>query len=170
MIELLILHLLNKFQLTMYGLQKKISEDFSIYTTPGIGTIKPALVRLESKSFIISKKTISDGGRVAIFYGITPNGMEELKRLIVARTSNNPVKFLNTARIKLICSSLLSTDDQIKLMEQLLTKSELIYSKTKKSLENKENDFYYKMVTDNILQDYKNFISMLEGMKNGCTG
>ena len=33
-----------------------------------------------------------------------------------------------------------------------------------------ENDFYFNMVTDNILQEYKNFISLLEGMKNGCVG
>ena len=170
MIELLILHLLNKYQLTMYGVQKKISEEFAIYTKPGFGTIKPALVRLENKDFVISRKSISEGGRVSIFYAITPNGMEELKRLIVSRTSDNPVKFLNTARIKLICSSLLSNEDQVKLIEQLSLKANLIYTKSKKLLDNTENDFYYNMVTDNIVQEYKNFISLLEGMKNGCTG
>lgn len=170
MIELLILHLLNKFQLTMYGVQKKIAEEFTIYTKPGFGTIKPALVRLESKGFIISRKSISEGGRVSIFYAITPTGLDELKRLIVSRVSDNPIKFLNTARIKLICSSLLSNEDQVKLIEQLSIKANTIYAKSKKLLENKEGDFYYNMVTDNITQEYKNFISLLEGMKNGCTG
>ena len=154
----------------MYGVQKKISEEFAIYTKPGFGTIKPALVRLESKGFVISRKSISEGGRVSIFYAITPSGMDELKRLIVSRTSDNPVKFLNTARIKLICSSLLSNEDQVKLIEQLSLKANSIYAKSKKLLDNTENDFYYNMVTDNIVQEYKNFISLLEGMKNGCTG
>lgn len=154
----------------MYGVQKKISEEFAIYTKPGFGTIKPALVRLESKGFVISRKSISEGGKVSIFYAITPSGMEELKRLIVSRTSENPVKFLNTARIKLICSSLLSNEDQVKLIEQLSLKANSIYVKSKKLLDNTENDFYYNMVTDNIVQEYKNFISLLEGMKNGCTG
>lgn len=154
----------------MYGVQKKISEDFAIYTKPGFGTIKPALVRLENKGFVISRKSISEGGRVSVFYAITPNGMDELKRLIVSRTSDNPVKFLNTARIKLICSSLLSNEEQVKLIEQLSLKANSIYTKSKKLLDKAENDFYYNMVTDNIVQEYKNFISLLEGMKNGCTG
>lgn len=170
MIELLILHLLNKFQLTMYGVQKMIAEEFAIYTKPSFGTIKPALVRLEAKGFIISRKSISEGGRVSIFYAITPSGLEELKRLIVTRVSDNPVKFLNTARIKLICASLLPNEDQVKLIEHLNLKANAIYTKSKKLLDKAENDFYYNMVTDNIVQEYKNFISLLEGMKNGCTG
>ena len=169
MIELLILYLLNKYQLTMYGVQKKIAEVFAIYTQPGFGTIKPALVRLEEKGFIISRKTISEGGRPSVFYAITPTGMEELKRLVVARTSDNPVKFLNTARVKLICAELLPPEHQLKLIEQLSTKANSIYSKAKNLLEVSENEFYYKMVTDNIVQEYKNFISLLEGMKNGCS-
>ncbi len=168
MIELLILYLLNKFQLTMYGVQKKISEDFAIYTKPGFGTIKPALVRLEDKGFLMSRRSISDGGRMAVYYTITPQGIEELRRLIVSRTSDNPVKFLNTARVKLICSALLSPDEQVKLIDNLKLKAETIYNKTKNSIE--KSDFYYKIVTDNQLQEYKNFISLLEGMRNGCTG
>ncbi len=168
MIELLILYLLNKYQLTMYGTQKKIAEDFAIYTKPGIGTIKPALVRLEEKGFITSRRSISNGGRVSVYYTITPAGMEELKRLIVARTSDNPVKFLNTARIKLICASLLTPQEQVKLIDQLKLKAETLYNKTAGKIESA--DFYYKMVTDNQLQEYKNFMSLLEGMRNGCTG
>ena len=170
MIELLVLHLLNKYQLTMYGVQKKIAEDFAIFTKPSFGTIKPALVRLESKKFVVSRKTFSEGGRVSVFYAITTEGQEELRRLVVARTSDNPIKFLNTARVKLICSSLLPVEDQVKLIEQLSLKANSIYAKTKKLLENPDNDFYYNMITDNILQEYKNFVSLLEGMKNGCSG
>ncbi len=168
MIELLILYLLNKYQLTMYALTKKISEDFAIYTKPGCGTIKPALVRLETKGFITSRRSISDGGRIAVYYTITPAGMEELKRLIVARTSDNPVKFLNTARVKLICASLLTPQEQVKLIDRLKLKAESIYNKTADKIETA--DFYYKMVTDNQLHEYKNFMSLLEGMRNGCTG
>ena len=152
----------------MYAVQKKIADEFSIYTKPGIGTIKPALVRLQEKGFIISRRSISEGGRVSVYYTITPQGIEELKRLIVARTSDNPVKFLNTARIKLICASLLTPQEQVKLLDQLKIKAESIYNKTAVKIETA--DFYYKMVTDNILQEYKNFISLLEGMRNGCTG
>ena len=156
MIELLVLHLLNKYQLTMYGVQKKIAEEFAIFTKPSFGTIKPALVRLSEKGFVISRKTFSEGGRVSVFYAITTDGQEELRRLVVARTSDNPVKFLNTARVKLICSSLLPPEDQVKLIEQLSLKANSIYAMTKRLLDN--------------LQEYKNFISLLEGMKNGCVG
>ena len=47
MIELLILFVLNRKVLTMYGVSKEIKELFSVLTTPSYGTIKPALTRLE---------------------------------------------------------------------------------------------------------------------------
>ena len=52
MIELLILFVLNRKVLTMYGVSKEIKELFSVLTTPSYGTIKPALTRLEKGGFV----------------------------------------------------------------------------------------------------------------------
>ena len=46
MIELLILFVLLKRDLTMYAVQKRIREYFLPFTNPSFGALKPALVRL----------------------------------------------------------------------------------------------------------------------------
>ena len=53
MIELMILFVLLKRDLTMYSIQKRIREYFLPFTNPSFGAIKPALVRLEKNKFII---------------------------------------------------------------------------------------------------------------------
>lgn len=94
MIELLILHELNKKVLTMYGISKEIRLEFSVLTTPSYGTIKPALTRLEKSGFIKTQKTMSNGGRPSTYYSITSNGREELKHLLLLPPLENPIQFL----------------------------------------------------------------------------
>ena len=56
MIELLIMYILSKSPHTMYGVLKDILKNFSPYTKPSFGTVKPALLRLEKKGAICSSK------------------------------------------------------------------------------------------------------------------
>ena len=111
MIELLILHELNKKILTMYGISKEIKLEFSVLTTPSYGTIKPALTRLEKSGFIKTQKTMSNGGRPSTYYSITKHGLEELKHLLLTPPLENPIQFLPSARIKLYCADILDKDD-----------------------------------------------------------
>lgn len=168
MIELLILHELNKKVLTMYGISKEIRLEFSVLTTPSYGTIKPALTRLEKAGFIKTQKTMSNGGRPSTYYSITSYGKDELKRLILLPPLENPIQFLPNARVKLFCADILEKEDQLELFKILKLKSECILLDTKNMLEARNSDFYPKMVFDNLVCEYKNFISLLEGFANAC--
>lgn len=169
MIELLILFELNKKVLTMYGVSKEIRGDFSVLTTPSYGTIKPALRRLEAGGFVKTQKTMSSGGRPSTYYSITKEGNDELKHLILEPPLENPIQFLPMARVKLACADILDTESQIKLINALKTKAEMIIADTNNIMTFKDLSYYPKMVFDNLICEYKNFISLLEGFKNACT-
>jgi len=168
MIELLILFELNKTVLTMYGVSKEIRGDFSVLTTPSYGTIKPALRRLENNGFVKTQKSISKGGRPSVYYSITKDGINELKRLIMEEPLENPIQFLPMARIKLACADMLNKEEQLTVIRLLKTKAESIIIDTKNLMAFKDLSFYPKLVFDNLMCEYKNFISLLEGFENAC--
>jgi DNA-binding PadR family transcriptional regulator len=168
MIELLILYELNTKVLTMYGVSKFIKNSFSVLTTPSYGTIKPALNRLERAGFVKIQKNITKGGRPSTYYSITKNGVEELKRLILSPPLENPIQFLTTSRVKLYCADVLEPSSQKELLKQLKLKAESIVLDTQKLLEARSDNFYPKMVFDNLICEYKNFISLLEGFEHAC--
>lgn len=165
MIELLILFELNRRTLTMYGISKEIKDSFAVMTTPSFGTIKPALRRLESGGFVKTQKTMSPGGRPSTYYSITKEGLNELKNLIMSPPQDNPVQFLTTARIKLACADILDKPEQIELIRQLQIKTESLLIDTENMIKEKELAYYPKMVFDNLVCEYKNFVSLLEGFK-----
>ncbi len=166
MIELLILFELSKKTLTMYGISKEIRETFSVLTTPSYGTIKPALARLENSGFVKHQKSMSSGGRPSNYYSITKEGIEELKRLIISPPQDNPVQFMTSARIKLACADILDRDEQLELIKQLKFKTENLLIDTQNIIKNKDFSCLPKMVFDNLVCEYKNFIIVLEGIKN----
>lgn len=166
MIELLILFELNKRILTMYGISKEIRASFSVLTTPSYGTIKPALNRLEKAGFVKKQKSMSEGGRPSNYYSITKDGVDELRRLILAPPQENPIQFLPSARIKLACADLLEKDELFSMLKNLKLKSESILADIKNLENNKELSFYPRMVFDNLMCEYKNFISLLEGFEH----
>lgn len=165
MIELLILFYLYKKVLTMYGISREIKKDFSVLTIPSIGTIKPALVRLEKKGFIKVQKAMSEGGRPSSYYSITNQGKDELERALLAEPLENPIQFLQTARIKIICADVLDNRGKTELFKVLKLKAENILIDANKMLLDSSQEFYTKMVFDNIVCEYKNFISLLEGLE-----
>ena len=169
MIELLILFELNKTVLTMYGVSKEIHGDFSVLTTPSYGTIKPALRRLEKNGFVKTQKAISEGGRPSTYYSITKDGINELKRLILEEPLENPIQFLPMSRIKLACADILNKEEQLIMLKALKMKAESIIADTKNLMTFKDLSFYPKLVFDNLICEYNNFISLLEGFENAST-
>ena len=168
MIELLILYKLSKKVLTMYGISKDIHEDFSVMTTPSYGTIKPALTRLEKSGFVKSQKTMSSGGRPSVYYSITKDGVDALEELLLSPIKENPIQYLTTARVRVACAEVLGRNEQKNLFKLLKQKAESIMIDTKNLLENNDYDYLHKMVLDNLLCEYKNFISLLEGLERAC--
>lgn len=165
MIELLILYELTKKVLTMYGISKEIRAEFSVLTTPSYGTIKPALNRLEKAGFVKTQKSMSSGGRPSTYYSITMKGEEELLSLLLETPQDNPIQFMPTARVKLACAHILDTSSKKNLFKILKCKSESILFDIKHLVEKNELEFYSKMVFDNLVCEYQNFINLLEGFE-----
>ena len=164
MIELLILFELSKKISTMYGILKSIHTDMYAFTAPGIGTIKPALQRLESSGYVKSRKSMSEGGRPSTFYSITDEGRKALKDYILSPVPDNPVHFLTNARIRLYCAEVLNDDELKVLIYRLKLKSASIMASACEQLGHHKDDFYPKIILDNLACEYKNFISLLEGV------
>lgn len=165
MIELLILHELNKKTLTMYGISKQISTNFSVMTKPSIGTIKPALNRLELSGFLKTQKTISKGGRPSTYYSLTEQGRVALKGLILEQGSDNPINFLANSRLKLYCADVLTSEELIDLIKFLKKKTEILLNDSARLVEENDKEFYHRIVLDNINCEYKNFLMLLEGVE-----
>ena len=163
----MILFVLLKRDLTMYAIKKHIANNFAPFTNPSFGSIKPALTRLEKSKSITSSKIMSEGGKLSAFYSITDNGVKELKNLLLEPFSKNPVQFISDARVKLCCGSFLSSQDLKQLLENIKAGAYLNRMNAKIILENEYNhtDFYQKIVLDNTICEYNNFISMIEGFE-----
>ncbi len=164
MIELLILFIISKYETSMYGIRKKIIEQFGSYTQPSFGAIKPALKRLEMSGCINSSKTLSEGGKQFGFYSITENGITELKNLLLQEISDNPLQFFTNARIKISCASVLDNDDIQKLCLNLKTQAFTLKNTAENILGKDKNklSFYQRLMLDNTICEYQNFIQTLE--------
>ena len=142
MIELLILYVILKRDYTMYAIQKRIEESFAPFTKPSFGALKPALRRLEEKECLTSRKMMSDGGKLSVFYEITRTGIAELKRLLLEDLSDNPLQFLSNAKVKLACADCLDSDEKKRLFFSVKSKA----MQFKNSAENILNDEYNKKI------------------------
>jgi DNA-binding PadR family transcriptional regulator len=165
MIEILILYELSKKVLTIYGISKEIKSEFSVLLTPSYGTIKPALKRLESQGCVRTQKNMSKGGRPSVYYSLTKDGERKLVELLIEKPLENPVQFLTTARVKLVAATVLHGDAKKELYKVLKTKSEILMIEIRRILESNNLDYCSTMVYDNLVCEYKNFISLLEGLE-----
>lgn len=167
MIELLILYVIQKRDLTMYAIQKRIEDSFAPYTKPSFGALKPALTRLEEKECLTSRKMMSDGGKLSVFYEITKNGLNELKRLLLEDLSDNPLQFLSNARIKLSCAECLNSEERKRLFYSIKMRA-LGFKNLAKEILNDEYtsaNFYQKIILDNAICEFSNFITIIEGLE-----
>lgn len=166
MIELLILYVLSEREMTMYGILKHILDFFGAFTQPSFGAIKPALTRLEKSGFIQSRKAMSEGGKLSGFYLIKPTGREELKRLLLEKVSDNPLQFHSAASIKIACASYLSKDEIKELFYHLKMKAQEHKFKAENTLNNEKSlTFYQRIILDNSVVEYKNFITLIENLE-----
>lgn len=167
MIDLLILYVLKAKELTMYAIQKHILEYFAPYTNPSFGALKPALRRLESNGFIKSRQMMSDGGKLSGYYIKTQQGDEYLRKLLLEPLSDNPLQFLSNARIKLSCADVLDNKERKNLFFEIKSLALQFKTDAENILNNEyiELNFYQKIVLDNSICEYKNFITIVEGLE-----
>lgn len=166
MIELLILYLLSEKEMTMYAIQKQITDVFGAYSKPSFGAVKPALTRLEKAKLLRSRKAMSDGGKLSCFYSITTEGREELKKLILEKLSTNPLQFQSSAYIKLSCASYLASDERKKLFSQIKANAqEHKYTAENTLSDEKALTFYQRILLDNKIVEYKNLITLIDNLE-----
>ncbi len=172
MTELIILYVLLNHDLTMYSVSKRIKENFLAYTNPSFGAIKPALVRLEKQGCITSSRIMSDGGKLSVFYSITKDGEKYLRRLLLAPMTQNPLQFLSDARIKLSCISVLDSDAAEEVYFDIKSNALLHKVNAEKILEDEYTPLTpnQRIVLDNAVCEYNNFISMVEGLEKNNAG
>lgn len=168
MINLLILYELNKNVLTMYGISSHIKSEFAALLTPSIGTIQPALKKMELNGYVNTQKFMSKGGRPSTCYAITKQGKDALKEELLAPLPDNPIQFLVNARIRLYCADILPNADVAELLKILKRKTELLKKQTRNIAEDENITFYPKMVFENMTSEYENFYSLLEGIEHAC--
>ena len=168
MINLLILYELNKSPLTMYGISRQIKTQFSVLLKPSMGTLQPALKRMEKEGLISSQKFMSAGGRPSICYAITDKGKKALNKELLSPMTDNPIQYLVASRIRLCCAEILEKDDYLSLLKLLKRRTENLMLDTKNLQESSNIPYGSGMVFDNLACEYRNFLSLLEGLEHAC--
>lgn len=169
MIEILILATLLKKETTMYGVHKHVLDNFSPFTTPSFGAIKPALNRLEESGFVRCRKAMSDGGKLSGFYSITDEGKKALRGFMLEKLSSNPLQFFSNSRVKISCASILDKEDREKMFSDIKSKSLEFRLSAESTLAELDLEFYQKIILDNTILEYKNFVSIVEALEKEMT-
>ncbi len=129
MIEILILYILSKYDSTIYKVRKLIEEKFFMYASPSLGTINPALKRLETLSCVEFESKMTDGGMLSKTYKITPFGLKYLKDAILSFEFKNKSNVLNNVSILLCVSDVLEEDEEKKELNKTLLNHLLLLKK-----------------------------------------
>ncbi len=167
MIDIMILFVLLKRDLTMYSIREHMKDKFLPFSTPSFGAIKPALNRLEKSGALKTSKIMSEGGKLSVLYSVTNEGLKLLKQLMLKNFSTNPLQFISDSKIKLCCASFLNSEDLAAMLEEIKSNAYLHKINAEKILGNEYTpvDFYQRIVLDNTVCEYNNFITMLEGFE-----
>ncbi len=167
MIEILILYVILNRDYTMYAIQKRIEDIFAPFTSPSFGALKPALRRLEEKECLTSRKMMSDGGKLSVYYEISKTGIDELKKMLLEDMSENPLQFLSNARVKISCADCLNNDEKKRLFFIVKSKALLFKNKAQDILDDEYShiNFYQKIILDNTVCEYSNLINIIEGLE-----
>ena len=78
-LDLLILHALRREPVHGFGLSLRLKEMSNAVFQVEMGSLYPALCRLEAKGWIKGTWGISDANRKARFYALTPAGKKQLQ-------------------------------------------------------------------------------------------
>lgn len=140
MIEIVILYILNKYDCTTYKISKIIDELFFGYLKSSLGTLNPALKRLEKMGCVVYNEKMSDGGMLSKIYSITPAGKKHIAQSLQVYEFINPAYILNEAKVALYCSDVLSINELVSFKENLLNYLELYKIKLQRGLENEYID------------------------------
>lgn len=81
--ELVVLSILWNEEFSIYGLKKRIDEEYSLFLSSSMGAIHPTLKKLYSNKHIEVKKSKSEGGQRRSCYYITPAGKKYFEEIML---------------------------------------------------------------------------------------
>ena len=115
---------------------------------------------------------MSDGGKLSVYYSITKEGLKELKNLLLKPLSQNALQFISDSRIKLSCVSFLDKADAEEVFLDIKSNALLHKVNAEKILSDEYTPltFQQRIVLDNAVCEYKNFISLVEGLEKSNAG
>jgi hypothetical protein len=110
---------------------------------------------------------MSDGGKLSVYYSVTKDGIKNLKEMLTQPLSSNPLQFLSDARIKLSCLSALEDGNRYSVYEDIKSNAILHKNNAENILKDEYTPltFYQKIVLDNAVCEYKNFITLVENLE-----
>ncbi len=129
MSEIVILYILCRYDATIYKISKIVEELFFAFLKPSLGSLNPAVKKLEKLGCIEIEDKMSQGGMNSKICSITPYGRKYLKSLLLDFDFSNPSNLLNNARIALFCSNVLDEGEKEEFKNNI--KNHLILLKAK---------------------------------------
>ena len=136
MIETVILYILNKYDASIYKVSKIINELFFAYLKSSLGTISPALKRLEKLSCVEFVETMSDGGLKTKKYSITKIGKNHLKKLLLSWNNNHPFYIITEAKIAIFMRDVLNSEEKNEFNKNIQNQLELYKIKMQNNINN----------------------------------
>ena len=167
MIELLILYSLRNRERTMYSLRSDIIEKFGYFTKPSIGTIHPALKRLEEASVVSNRTDYSQGGKKSTFWSLSMHWQKKFNDLFFTPLSENPTQFFTEVQSRIAVMSLLDDDLKETFIKDIQIRLESFLLDLQNALDDEYTSYdkyQLALLKKNIadVQNYKNFITSLE--------
>ena len=151
----------------MYSLRSDIMEKFGYFTKPSIGTIHPALKRLEEASVVSNRTDYSQGGKKSTFWSLSMHWQKKFNDLFFTPLSENPTQFFTEMQSRIAVMSLLDDDLKETFIKDIQIRLESFLLDLQNALDDEYTSYdkyQLALLKKNIadVQNYKNFITSLE--------
>ena len=134
MIEILILYVLNRHDLTIYKLERAIGELFFPFFKPSLGSIAPTLEKLSERGFVNYSEKFSQGGLKSKTFSITPTGLAYLKKSIVEYKFKGLNSTKKTADALLFMKDILNDEEISALQNNVETNLKIFKAEIERTL------------------------------------
>ncbi len=167
MIEILILFIIHKREKTIYSIRKEIIEIFGTFTKPSIGTIYPALKRLQKDGAISVYEKMSEGGKKSSYFSITSKGYTVFKKLFFDDASENPSLFYTHLQARLGTIGLLNKEERIEFVNETLKKLDIYEFELQNKLNDEflDLDYFQKQLLNKNLTEIYSLREYIQNLK-----
>lgn len=171
-----ILGLLNTRPMTGYDIKKLIQNSSFLYWSGNNNQIYKGLLHLQNMELVTNEVLHQDGAPSKKIYTITNLGQKELKKWIL-ESPKEPPEFKKDFLIQLACSSELEIEEIMDMLKKykesiemkILIEKELLRRQEVISMRNKNEEFIWTMIKENLISTYENELIWIEKIKAGIS-